>query len=695
MQDAHQFLTALAVVLLVAGVMSVVSQRLRQPVVIGYILAGLLVGPHVPSGLVADTAIVHALSELGVILLMFSLGLEFHLSRIARIGGTAGLTSLIECSAMFFLGFTAAELLGWTPRESLFAGAVVTISSTTVIVKAFEERSVRTALRERIFGILIFEDLIAILLLALLPAAAVSGSVSWQGIAGSILKLGLTLGLILVAGMLVVPRAMRGVTRLARPETTLVASLGLCFAAALGAQALGYSVALGAFVAGALVAESGESHVIEPLVRPVRDLFAAIFFVSVGMLIDPRLVVENWAGVVALAAVVVFGKVVSVGSGVFLTGGGTRTAVETGMSLAQIGEFSFIIASLDAGVGATDSFLYPVAVAVSVFTTIATPWMIRFAPHAAASLDRKLPHRVQTLAALYGSWVERIRSVTSERSLGQDVRRLLGLLAIDALMLAALAIGISVRGEDIAVRIADLTNVDVRIAGALVGGGAIAFGLPLVLGIVRVSRRIGVELARLALPDARSGGLDLSIAPRRALVVILQLGTVLLVGLPLLAFIAPFIPATAGIVLLSISIAGLTVSLWRSATDLQGHVKAGAGAIIEALALQARASKAPSEQVERTIEGLAAGLGEPEAVLLAPESAACSLTLSALNLRGRTGATVLAITRAGRTIVYPGAQERLEADDLLALAGSHEAVIAAKALIARTVMEGSGNGDLD
>src|SRR5690606_2646859 len=213
---------------------------------------------------------------------------------------------------------------------------------------------------------------------------------------------------------------------------------------------------------------------------------------------------------------------------------------------------------------------------------------------------------------------------------------------------------------------------------------ALALALPLLFGIVRVSRRVGVELARLALPDAGSGALDLSLAPRRALVVTLQLGTILIVGLPLLALVAPFVSATAGIALLGLASVVLAVALWRRASDLQGHVRAGAGALIEALASQRRSSRPPPSEVARAVEGLAAGLGAPEAYVVVSGTAGCARTLSELNLRGRTGATILAITRGGRAIVYPGGHERLEPDDLLALAGSQESVAAAKALLSRS-----------
>ncbi|MBM4383225.1 MAG: cation:proton antiporter [Deltaproteobacteria bacterium] len=682
MHDAHEFLTALATVLCVAGVMTVVSQRLRLPVVVGYVLAGLVVGPHVPIPLVADRAIVQTLSELGVILVMFSLGLEFHLTKLARVGPAAGLTGLIECSAMFWLGFSAADLLGWSPRESLFTGALVAISSTTVIVKAFEERAVRAPLRERVIGILVVEDLLAILLLALLPAAALGEAVSWQGVAASLGKLAGILGLALAAGLFVVPRAMRAVLALGRAETALVASLGVCFAGALAAQALGYSVALGAFLAGSLVSEAGDAPAIERLVHPVRDLFAAIFFVSVGMLLDPRLALEHWPAVAAITAVVIVGKLASVGFGVFLTGGGTRTAVESGMSLAQIGEFSFIIAALGVTTGATGEFLFPVAVAASVITMVATPAMIRAAPRAAAFLDRKLPRRVQTFAALYGSWVEKLGGATQrEQTLGANLRRLAGWLALDALLLGTIAIGASLRGASLSLWLAGALGIGTALANAIVFGAALALTAPFVLGIVRISKRIGIALARVALPDARTGQLDLSIAPRRALVVTLQLAAVMLVGLPLLALAQPFLPSGAGPAALALTLAGLAFSFWRTAADLQGHVTAGASAVIEALASQARGGMRPVHAP--ALGELARGLGEPEAVRIAPGCAACGATLSALDLRGLTGATVLAITRGERAIVFPSAGERLEAGDLLALAGTREAVDAAKALLAR------------
>jgi len=681
MHDAREFLIALATVLCVAGLMTVVCQWLRQPVVLGYVLAGLVVGPHVPVPLVADRAIVQTLSELGVILLMFSLGLEFRFARLARLAPTAGLTALIECSAMFWLGGAIGGWLGWSSRESLFAGALIAISSTTVIVKAFEELGTSAALRERVIGVLVVEDVIAILLLALLPAMAQGDAVSWGEIVRSLARLAALLAAMLALGALLVPPAMRAVLRLARAETTLVASLGVCFAFALLAQALGYSVALGAFLAGSLVGEAGGEQSVAKLVHPVRDLFGAIFFVSVGMLIDPRLVWAHWPAVLVLALAVLAGKTLFASTGAFLAGGGIRRSLETGMSLAQIGEFSFILASVALASGAAREFLHPVAVAVSALTMLTTPWMIRAAPRAAAQLDRKLPHRVQTFAALYGSWLEKLRSGESARTTAARLRRLAGLIALDALALATLVIALAIWGGTLQARLAAALGIGSALARGAVLAGALAIAAPLVLGLMRVARRVGVTLASAALPDARGGQLDLSIAPRRALGVTLQLATVLLVALPLLALLQPFLSPLASALGLALMLGALVMTFWRSTADLQGHVHAGATAILEALAAPARGRPSATGAALEHVGQLLPGLGEPEAFTLGAGSAAVGRSLSALDLRGLTGATVLAITRGEREIVLPSAGEVLAAGDLLALAGTHEAVAAAKELL--------------
>jgi CPA2 family monovalent cation:H+ antiporter-2 len=695
--NAHAFLLALTIVLGVAAITTVLFQRLHQPVVLGYVLAGFIIGPNCPFPLVADRQVIQTLSELGVILLMFSLGLEFSLGKLLKLGPGASLTALLETSLMVWLGFLVGRAFGWTTIESLFTGAIIAISSTTIIAKAFDEHGIRAPLRERVVGILIVEDLIAILLMATLTAVASGTGLSAFDVAKMTGKLGLFLVGLVSFGLLLVPRAVRAITKLGRPETTLVASIGFCFAISLLAQQLGYSVALGAFIAGSLIAESGEAKPIEHLVQPVRDLFAAIFFVSVGVLIDPHVIAEHWLAIAVLTAVVLGGKIVGVSLGAFLTGNGVRASLQSGMSLAQIGEFSFIIAGLGLSLKATGEFLYPVAVTVSAITTLTTPWLIKASGPLANWVDRRMPHPVQTFVALYGSWMEEFRSQPQEITRGATIRRLTRLLVLDAAILAAIAIATSTGMAPIARLLEAKLGIASALARLVVIGTAVALAVPLLRGIVRIARQLGLAIALAALPAAPDGSLDLAAAPRRALIVTLQLATVLLIGLPLLALTQPFLGGfyAAGLFALLLLVFG--ISFWRGATELEGHVRAGAQAILETLVDQSRkgSSSAPEGQDEPSLDSLKEvhrllpGLGDPTPVRLDAGSSAVGKSLAELNLRGVTGATVLAIRRGAEGLLVPTAYDVLRAGDVLALAGTHDAVDAARQLLAAPQTIGS------
>jgi CPA2 family monovalent cation:H+ antiporter-2 len=688
---AHEFLLALTVVLGVAAITTVVFQRLRQPVVLGYILAGLIVGPHLPIPLVADREIVQTLSELGVILLMFALGLEFSLRKLVRVGPTAGITAVVQSSIMVWLGFIAGRAFGWTVLESVFAGAIVAMSSTTIIAKAFDDLRVRGPLRDLVVGVLLVEDLFAVLFMAVLTAVATGAGVSPGELGATLGRLGAFLALLLAAGMLVVPRTFRYVRHHGNAETLLVASLGVCFGVAYLALAAGYSVALGAFIAGSLVAESGEGPAVEEIVRPVRDLFAAIFFISVGMLIDPALVARHWVAVVAFIVLVVAGKSAAVGLGAFLTGHGVRTSVQTGMSLAQIGEFSFILAALGTSLGATRDFLYPIAVVVSAVTTLTTPWLIGASGTAAAWLDRKLPARLQTVVSLYGSWVEQLGRSPERRTLGARVRRILRAVLVDGVAVTAIAIGASVGAPPAAPRIAGVLGIDARPARWIFFGGAALLAAPFLFGLVRNASRLGLALASTALPEGAAGRPDLAVAPRRALLALVQLGATVLVLLPVGAVTQPFLPGSPGAVLLVGVVVVLGAVFWRRAAELQGHVRAGAQVIVEALAKQG----APHDHAHprapdalATVRTMFPGIGEPTAVRLRSGSPAVGQTLSALGVRGRTGATILAISRATGSVMVPTAGEVLRPDDVLVLVGTHEAVDSARELLGAELSAG-------
>ncbi len=605
------FLGALAVVLCTAGLTTVLCRKLRQPVVLGYILAGLIVGPHVPIPLVADRSVVQTLSEVGVILLMFSLGLEFSLRKLVRVGPTAGVTATIQTSILVWLGYMTGQMLGWTQRDSLFCGAIIAISSTTIIAKAFDEQGVTGKLRELVVGVLIVEDLIAILLMAILTAVASGSELTASTLAMSGGRLALFLVGLVAVGLLFVPRTIRAIVRLERPETTLVASIGICFAISLLALRFGYSVALGAF----------------------------------------------------------------------LTGSGVRTSVRAGMSLAQIGEFSFIIAGVGIASGAIEEFLYPIAVAISAVTTLTTPWLIRASGPVASFVDHKLPQSLQTFASLYGSWIEKMRTAPRPDTVTARARRMARWLLVDAALVAAAIIGTALGTDAIASYLVRTLDLSLEIARAAVIAAAVLVALPFAFGVFRLAGALGAMLAEIALPLARQGRIDLSAAPRRALVVTLQLAVVLLVALPLLAITQPFLPQLPLLAAILVLIGVLVPAFWRSTASLQGHVKAGAELIVAALAARTQEGPPGDRGAFAPIQDLLPGLGEPEPFRIDATSPAIGKTLAELDLRGLTGASVLAIRRGGSGMLVPSAREVIREGDVLALAGTTEAVAAARELL--------------
>jgi CPA2 family monovalent cation:H+ antiporter-2 len=685
---AHEFLKNLALVLGVAGVTTIVFQRLRQPVVFGYLVAGLILGPHVPIPLVADLPTIQTLSELGVILLMFSLGLEFSLRRLLRVGPAAGIVALLQCTWMLWLGYQAGQLMGWGVLERIYAGAAIAISSTTIVVKAFADERVRGRVTELVFGILIVEDLIAIVLLAVLTPASTGGGLATGSVALELVRLVGVLAAMVLVGMLLVPRLVRAVVKLGRNETTLVACVGLCFAAALLGKQAGYSVALGAFLAGSFVAESGKEKLVARLIEPVRDMFAAIFFVSVGMMIDPGVVARHWAAVLGFTALVVLGMTSSVAVSAFLTGSGTRTAVQAGMSLAQIGEFSFIIAAAGLASGATSPALYPIIVGVSALTTLLTPWLIRSAGPVAAAIDRNLPRPLQTFVTLYDTWFESIRTRPATSAENARLWRLARGLLVDAVIVLAVAIGTSVALAPLGHRVATWTGLGSPAAQGLVVAVAVGLSIPFLVGILRTGRGLGQALSRRAFPDPEQGRLDMAAAPRRALVVTVQLATVLIVGAPLVTLTQPFVAAPYGPVVLAAALVVLGMLVWRTAADLQGHVRAAAEAFVDALGRYS--GSGGRHEAERALERarqLLPGFGEPFALAIEPGSPVVGRPLSELELRGRTGATIVAISRGEDDLLVPDGHVVLRGGDVVALVGTHAAIESARQLLAGEVRE--------
>jgi len=684
--DFVQSIQDLGIILGVAALTSLASQRIKQPPVLGYLVAGILLGPHVPGvviGAKESLALTHSLSELGVILLMFTIGIEFSLRKIARIGLSAGLTALIEVGLMVSLGYLVGRMFGWSGTESLFVGACLGISSTMLVAKTFEEQKLRGGFVDVTFAVLVFEDMLAILLLAVLQAVVSGTDLSPGEFALTIGKLFGFLIALLAGGLLIVPRFIRGAVRQNKGETTLIAAIAVCFAMSALAATAGYSVALGAFMAGMLISESGEGHRIEHMIKPLKDIFAAIFFISVGISIDPALVLENWLPVLVLTALVIVGKVFGVSLGSFLAGNGLRNSVRAGMSLAQIGEFSFIIAALGANSGATGSFIFPIAVAVSLLTSLTTPIFVRRSEAAAEGLDRRLPPRLQTFVTFYEGWIDQLRNSPPAVSTWTRIRRALLLLLLDAvLLLAALAGSRLIHGKVVTTLSERLTLappiVDIAWIGVTLVVAAVFF-----VGVVRRSAALARLLAEIVVPALKEGKLDLGSAPRRVFTVALELALSLVIGLPLVAISQPFLPYSSGLLVFLLVVAGLVYNVWRSVTNLQGHVRAGTELIVEMLARQGR--DAPDEHAAGeslvVAQTMLPGFPGMAAVQLLPDSPAVGRTLGSLSLRVRAGAAVLAVHREGADAVMPTRTEVLRAGDTLTLAGTQEATELARQIL--------------
>jgi CPA2 family monovalent cation:H+ antiporter-2 len=401
------FIQDLAIILGVAGLVSLLFQKIRQPVVLGYIIAGMIVGPYTPPfPLITDTSGVKVWAELGVIFLMFSLGLEFSFRKLASVGISAGFTAIIEVFLMIFLGFTCGKLLHWPSMDSFFLGAMLSISSTTVIIKALEELQFKKhRFAEIIFAILIVEDLFAILILVGLSNMALHHEFSGFSLFVAAYKLVLVVGSWFLMGYFLIPGFIRYVGSVGNREMLTIVSLGLCLGLVVFSAYFDYSVALGAFIMGSILAESVESRRIEERMESLRDLFAAIFFVSVGMLINPQSIFMQIGPILLITGVTIFGKILSTTIGAFSTGQSLKTSIQVGFGIAQIGEFSFIIAGLGTSLGVLTEDLYGIGVAVSLITTFSTPYLIRMSEQMAIQIESRLPSQLKTLLSHYGRWM--------------------------------------------------------------------------------------------------------------------------------------------------------------------------------------------------------------------------------------------------------------------------------------------------
>ena len=405
MQEDIHLVHDLALIFISAGVITLIFRRLKQPLVLGYLVAGFLISPHFdlfPSIIVEKN--IAEWSEIGVIFLLFALGLEFSFKKLLKVGGTATITAITEMVIMLCIGFLVGHLLGWTTIESVFLGGMLAMSSTTIIIKAFDDLKLRNQkFTSIVFGTLVVEDILGILMMVMLSTISVSKNLMGGELVLNLLKLGFFLILCFLVGIYLLPTFLKKIRKFMNDETLLIISIGLCFGLVVLASQLGFSVALGAFLMGAILAETIEAEHIEHLTKNIKDLFGAVFFVSVGMMVNPQTLMQYWLPILVLTLVTIFGKAFSSFFGVLLSGQPLKISLQSGFSLAQIGEFAFIIAALGYSLGVMREFIYPIIVAISVITTFTTPYFIRLASPFYEWLDPKLSVKFKAFLENYSS----------------------------------------------------------------------------------------------------------------------------------------------------------------------------------------------------------------------------------------------------------------------------------------------------
>ena len=416
MSELEPLIADLALILICAGAMTLLFKKLKQPVVLGYIVAGFIASPnmtYMPS--VTDMEGIKLWSDIGVIFLLFALGLEFSFRKILRMGATPIIAACSIIMGMMLVGIFTGYAFGWSKMDCIYLGGMLAMSSTTIIFKAFDDMGLRQKrFASLVLSVLIIEDILAIVLMVMLSTLAVSKEFEGTQMLMSILKLVFFLVLWFVVGIYLIPLLLKKTKSLMSDETLLITALALCFGMVAVASAVGFSAAFGAFIMGSIMAETMEADKIEHLVSPVKDLFGAIFFVSVGMMVDVALIGQYIVPILCIIAAIMLGQTILSTGGFLLAGQPLKTAMQCSFSLTQIGEFAFILATLGTSLGVTSDFLYPIVVAVSVFTTFTTPYMIRLATPAYSVVARMLPKRFQ--AKLESNTSEEEESVTEAQS---------------------------------------------------------------------------------------------------------------------------------------------------------------------------------------------------------------------------------------------------------------------------------------
>lgn len=670
------YVSDIAIVLGVAAATNLLFRRLKQPNTLGYLLAGLIVGPYLPVPLFADPERIHALSELGVVLVMFVIGLEFQIGKLRRILPLTGFAAIVQMACLLWAGSSFASALDWTQVEAMFLGASIAISSTMVVSKVFDEANPEKDVRAIVLGVLVLQDVAAVGLIAGMSAVAESGMVSTGALTGALLSVTLVLIVMVVVGLLVVPRLIRYVARLKHPETLVITSIGICFVCAASVEAMGYSVALGAFVAGILAGESGRSFDINYVIQPVRDLFAAIFFVSIGMTVNPVLAIQHLPVALLLCGLIIGTQFLSLSVGGIVSGLGLRRSLTAGLALGQIGEFAFIIAGIGIAAGVVRVELQSILVTVAVITTFTTSFSLSKSSKVIQWVDRHLPKRFQTNLVFYEAWFERIRR-PREKGTSSESFRALRSIVVDALLGQAIIVVGLVWRTDLTVKIGSLFDLPSSEAQSLLFGLIAVLSLPFFIGVGR-NQVILVRALPSELTTQRAGVPNQKISPtgQAFLRGAIQLMVVMGVGIPLAAILKALagLPVVGSLVTLAIFLA--LIQWWFVAGRWRTEIRSETERFVDYLADQLA-----EQSVHVTPAAFFPDIEKMDGILIEDDGAAVGKTLAELNLRVHTGALVIAIHRDEKDVVMPTGSDVVRAGDLLMITGSATSLAKARSLL--------------
>jgi monovalent cation:H+ antiporter-2, CPA2 family len=670
------FLQDMAIVMAVSAVATVICHQLRLPVVLGYILAGVVIGPHTPPyALITDLKSIQTLSELGVIFLLFGIGLEFSLTKLMKVGAVSFAAAMLEIFLMLWIGFALGKIFGWSFMNSLFLGAILSISSTTIIGKILlDSKKLNEKFGQIILGILVIEDILAIVIIAVLSGLASTGEFTFTSAFNDLLRVGGFIAAILFVGALFLPRALAYLYTFQSSEMMIVAVLGLCFGTSLVAAKMGFSVALGAFLIGAVMAETRQAKFIIRHMESIRDMFTAVFFVAIGMLLVPATIVQYAVPIAIITVVTIIGKVFSCAFAAFLTGSNPTTALRVGLGLAQIGEFSFIIAQMGETSGATSSFIFPIAVAVSCITTLSTPFLMKYADPITRSVARLMPKPVVTFAGLYTEWMERIH----EAKAGQSRRPILIKnlkIFLPWIVFYICALFILFTSMPKLSQFLSMPDALTQMIGAIMM-------FPFLVGLLYTLDKLLWQTFLFPFLHQKEGEAHGALHNVMRFVMIVVVSLVMLTLTPIFM---PFIPV-GFIVLGIVGVAAMIV--WGSMRKIHERIEGTIMGLLDQEPAAKPQINVTHDELVRMIQKDYPWGVETQDVMLPFVESAINKPLKDVSLRAHTGATIVAIYRDEKAIINPTPDTVLAPGDVLLLMGSKEQLATAVKFIHDKIKKG-------